>query len=120
MRKQILLFTIGIALVGIVIHILRTSYKTFESSQRVDQLATEIEAIETENYTLRQELKERETTLFIEKIARNKLNLVLPGEKLVVVEAEEVILAEEQLLIQQLERKTPLQQWQILILGTMQ
>ncbi len=114
MRNRIFTIVIIIAIAGVVIHILRTSYKTFESSQRVRQLAADVEVIQEENRRLRRELKERESPLFVEKIARNKLNLAQAGERLVVIQDDEIINPEEEFL-QQLEQKTPWEQWRILL-----
>ena len=51
----------------------------------IDRVRAEIEAVEAQNQELREELAYLQSNEYIEKVAREELGLVMPGETAVIV-----------------------------------
>lgn len=65
-------------------NISKTTLEIYGSSKRVDELKTEVDGKVSENDSLKKELSYKETKEFVEEEARNKLNLVKPGESVLI------------------------------------
>lgn len=74
-----LLFTIA------TVNFARTTLSIVESSKRLDALKNEVSALEETKVALERELDFKSTDSFIEEEARNKLNLIKPGEEVFVM-----------------------------------
>ncbi len=59
-----------------------------QASARLDQSASEASKLQDKNRLLRQQLEQVEDYSFVEEISRNKLNMVKPGETVVVIPDE--------------------------------
>jgi len=88
MKKQppfivrIILFFIGIA---IIVGLSRSLVDLWRRRDIVVERKTALEAVEAENARLKRALEESQTPEFIEKQAREKLNLAKPDEVVVIV-----------------------------------
>ena len=74
-----LLFTIA------TVNFARTTLSIVESSKRLDALKNEVSELEETKVALERELDFKSTDSFIEEEARNKLNLIKPGEEVFVM-----------------------------------
>ncbi|MCA9397334.1 septum formation initiator family protein [candidate division WWE3 bacterium] len=110
MRRRILTTILLLSILAVVMHIVRTSYKTYVSSHRVDMLEQEIADLHDQNKELEAEIALRQSPLYIEQIARNKLNLVKPNEKLVVV-TEDKVSQEVKEEVLRMQEKPPYELW---------
>jgi len=68
-----------------VLNLSRTLIEIYGSTRRLEDAKTELEELKDENLELQGELDYSQTTEFIEKEAREKLNMIFPDEKLVLV-----------------------------------
>lgn len=116
-RSTIVQFVLISAIIVVMIQIGRTSIKTYQSGQRVEQLEEEIADIQQQNSKLRRVLADRDTNAFVEMVARNKLNFMKPGESLYIVVNDEGEDNQEDAAIEQLKDMTPLSHWKLLLLG---
>lgn len=87
-KKAVFLLTILISVI-ILVSLVKTIFKTFQSGKRLSRLGVEVESLEQEKEGLEKVLAQRKSEEFVEKEARDKLNLVKPGETLVVLESPE-------------------------------
>lgn len=62
------------------INFTRTTLNIIQSSKRLDRLRDEVVSLEEEKVSLEEDLEYRKSTYYIEMEARNKLNLIKPGE----------------------------------------
>ena len=65
-------------------NISKTTLEIYKNSSRVEDLKTESEAKMEENERLKEELAFAQTDEFVEREARNKLNLIKPGEQVLI------------------------------------
>jgi len=94
-RKDFLLNPVVIIIVVIIALI--AAFNFYQNMRRMNQLETKIEKIETqiaeaeaENNKLKRQLENSSSNEYIEEVAREKLGLVKPGEKMFIpVEEEE-------------------------------
>lgn len=87
-RKLIYLVTILVGLI-LIVNLVRTIYQTYRSGQRVATLAREVEGLRVQEDQLKEKLAYRQSEEFVEQEARDKLNLVKPGETVVVFDESE-------------------------------
>ena len=83
---KIKFFVVAAALLLASYNILRTTYDVYQSSQRLDELNSELAKTKEENEALKKEYAYKTTQEFVEEEARNKLTMVKPGERVVLVE----------------------------------
>jgi cell division protein FtsB len=74
-----LLFTIA------TVNLVRTTLNILHSSQRLEDLKTEVSKLETKRSKMEDIIEYKKTDEFIEERARNALNLIKPGEKVFVM-----------------------------------
>lgn len=89
MKKRLTFFIAIFASILVFVSLVKTIYRTYQSGKRLSTLGVEVESLEGEKETLEKILTERKSEEFLEKEAREKLNLVKPGETLVVLETTE-------------------------------
>jgi len=65
--------------------ITKTTLNLLKSNRRLDDLRAEVSELKKKKENLEKELLYKKTDEFVEKAARNELNLVKPGEKVYVV-----------------------------------
>ena len=118
MKKRItFLLTILISVI-ILVSLVKTIYKTFQSGKRLSILGVEVESLDKEKESLEKVLVERKSEDFVEKEAREKLNLVKPGETLVVIpESQQSTISSQQSAQEELSQFSNPQQWWYLFFG---
>lgn len=117
MGKKILQFLIIIAILGVLVQIVRTSIKTYQSKTRAIAVQQNIEGIRLENKELQDLLVQQSNPSYIETIARNKLNLGRENEKLIIVLEEESNGGDKETIASRTVSKEPLDQWLLLLFG---
>lgn len=85
MFKKFIVIVIIIVAVVILIGLIRQIYTALGADARFNQVLDDVNKLERENKDLRQELAQSESLDSIEQIARDDLNMSLPGETVVVV-----------------------------------
>lgn len=88
---------------------------TFDSRLKLGQVKQEdlkLADLQRKNFDLKQELKEKDSSFFIEKEARNRLDLGKPGEKVIIVPSS---LAAENTNPKPTEKKTNWEKWLALL-----
>ena len=79
--KYILL---SILLILASINFMRTAYDNLKSSRRLDDLEKEVATLDAKKQQLQREIERKKTPEYVEEKARNELNMLRPGEKMVV------------------------------------
>jgi cell division protein FtsB len=79
---RIVLFIVGLA---VIVGLSRSLFDLWHRRDIVVERKTALEAVEAENIRLKKALEESQTPEFIEKQAREKLNLAKPDEVVVIV-----------------------------------
>lgn len=88
MLSKLKYIVLSVLLVLATYNITKTTLEVYKNSRRLDELKSEAEAKREENKELKKELSFKETSEFIEQEARNKLNLVKPGEKVLITNGD--------------------------------
>ena len=91
-----------------------TTTKLVKNSRRLKDVREDVLSLEQERGRLIQEIDNKETQEYIEKTAREELNLVKPDEEIYIYPEEKDINTRKPTSDRAknfLERKTPLQQW---------
>lgn len=79
--KYILL---SILLILASINFTRTAYDILKSSKRLDDLEDDVSLLDAKKQRLESEISKKKTPQYVEEKARNELNMIKPGEKIVV------------------------------------
>ncbi len=77
----IIVLIVGLILFGLGKQI----YFALQAGKRLDNAAEEVNGLQQQNRILREKLAQTQKYDFWEEIARNKLNLIKPGESLVII-----------------------------------
>ena len=80
--------TTGVMILAIIIAIFNLSRQiiaALQASQRLDRAADELSAAQSQNQKLKEQLAKTQQYDFVEKVARNKLDLARPNETVVVI-----------------------------------
>jgi cell division protein DivIC len=83
--KYILL---SVLLILASINFTRTAYDILKSSKRLDDLEEEVSGLNSRKQRLQEEIERKKTPEYVEEKARNELNMIKPGEKIVVFVTE--------------------------------
>lgn len=67
------------------ISLMRTTFEIMKSNKRLEDLRLEVALLEEDKLALVSELKFQKSDVYIEREARDKLNLVKPGENIYVL-----------------------------------
>src|SRR3989337_2005949 len=94
---SILFLLIGIFLLG---NLAQGIFDAWRGRERIQKMKQDLQEIAKENETLQQEVQYYQSEEFVEKEAREKLNLVKPGETVIIV-PEEALRKEESERIKQ-------------------
>lgn len=65
-------------------NLMRTTLEIYKSSQRLEELKGDVADARKQNEELKSQLSYRQSPQFVEEEARNKLNMIKPGEQLVI------------------------------------
>ncbi len=76
-------FIFGIVL--IIISITKNSWQMYTASQRLTLAKQKVQQLQTQRYQLLVDLQKRNSPEFLEEQIRNKLNLIKPGETMLVL-----------------------------------
>ena len=76
--KYIIIATL---LIGASTSMISTTHKIMQSSKRLEESKEAVLSLKQEKADLEEEIEYKKTQGFIEKIAREKLNMILPGEE---------------------------------------
>lgn len=77
-------------MIFLVYNLSQQIYQSLRAGSRMDREAEELSGLQKKNAELKQRLFEVETLQFIEKEARDKLNLSRPNETVVVIPEDEI------------------------------
>ena len=72
-------------MIWLVLNVIKESYRKYQLQKEINQLKSEIERLEGENQKLSDLIKYFQDVSFLEKEAREKLNLKKPGEEVVII-----------------------------------
>ncbi len=86
MSNKFLVFILSLALLGLIVAVVKESYRKLELDREIASLNTEIKTLKSENELLTNLLDYFSSDKSLEKEARLKLNLLKPGESLVIVD----------------------------------
>jgi cell division protein FtsB len=107
MRKFLTLVFIGILLL-LNYNFIQGSYSSFQKLSEINQEQVKVEELEFKNAQLKEELKSRDSTYFLEQEARDRLGYARPGETTIVVDSSEIAVAGQKSVEKQ---KSNLQSW---------
>lgn len=82
---QVKYIVLSLLCVIAIFNITRTTSDIISKSKRLEELRSDVSTLETEKAALEQELAFKQTDEFVEQEARNKLNLVKPGEEVYII-----------------------------------
>jgi len=95
----------------------KTLWNTYQAGQQVGLLEQEVEELRHEKQFYEEEVEDRQSDEFVEQEARNKLNLIKPGETVVVIKEPDMA-GQGQGEVAAARESIPIpEQWQELILG---
>lgn len=109
MAKKVTAGIIFLILIVIIVNLIKQISQAVTSGSRLDQEALELSDLQKQNQQLQIKLKSTRSFDFIEKIARNNLDLVQPGESVVIIPEgviQQVLSQEKGFII------SPLPNWQ--------
>ncbi|HKZ34300.1 MAG TPA: septum formation initiator family protein [Patescibacteria group bacterium] len=109
---SILFLFIGIFLLG---NLAQGIFDAWRGRERIQKMKQDLQEIAKENETLQQEVQYYQSEEFVEKEAREKLNLVKPGETVIIV-PEEALRKEESERIKQSLAEPVWRQWTAVLL----
>lgn len=90
MNRKLIIVGVGIAVLAVLYSLGRQISDAMLAGNRLDQAASELSQLQKKNNELQGRLKEVQTIGFIEKEARDKLNLSRNGETVVVIPDSEI------------------------------
>ena len=95
--------------------LIQTLIVTYRAGQNLEVLKENVYTLDTERTNLENELEYRQSNEFVEQEARDRLNLLYPGEVLVVFNnLERVLGVRDQQMVSGSERQSiPYQWWQL-------
>lgn len=88
-KKSVRLLIIFIFL-AILYSLGRQIYNTFQSAKRIDMAVEELSKLQQKNTELKKKLAEAQTIGFMEKIARDKLNMSRDNETVMVIAQSQI------------------------------
>jgi cell division protein FtsB len=90
MPKKLVVIIVIIISFYIIFSLFKQIFNALDAGKRLDKQADEVSQLQDKNRSLRTKLNEVEQPEYIEKIARDKLNLSKPDETTVIIPDEEV------------------------------
>ena len=85
-RKRFLMLVALIIIVWTVVAFSRGYYRNYQALQRLVELESEIKAYEIRNEQLQAQIDRLQSPEYVERVAREELGLVRPGERLYIIE----------------------------------
>ena len=86
-------FVFAIATLFIIVFFIATNWKIYqkrsELTKRVEELRAQVDTLEKRNKELKENLSDVGTEDYLEKVAREQLDMKKPGEEVVVIQKEE-------------------------------
>ena len=90
MKRRLIIFCISIFSLATIVNLSRSVWNVWQKGSIVSEREAVLSQLKKENTELKQKLAEVNTLEFVEKQARDKLNLQKEGEIVVVLPKEEV------------------------------
>lgn len=118
MKSRFFYFAGTIVAFMLIINLLTSLYRTYQSGQRVGKLSSQVEELQIQKGQLSQSLDYRQSPDFIEQQARDKLNLVKGNEKVVVFQKPKPQEGDTDTTKQNILNKSNLQLWRELFFGS--
>jgi len=84
-KKKLINRLLIIAFLVLIVSLVRGIAITMQTSKQVEALAKDVESLQVINNEYKGELEYRKTPEFVEQEARNKLNMIQPGETVVII-----------------------------------
>ncbi|MFC1663692.1 septum formation initiator family protein [Patescibacteria group bacterium] len=87
---SIFLGSLVLVVIGfLVVSTFKLSQRRWELNSRIDELKKEVQILEEKNQNLQTGISQTKNEDFLEKVAKEELNLKNPGEKVVVIKKEQ-------------------------------
>lgn len=90
MPKSIVFLIIVVIIAVILLGLGKQISTALQAGERLDREAVEVSKLQDKNNQLKKQLEEVKTYQYWERVARDKLNLVKPGETVVIIPDESV------------------------------
>lgn len=116
MRRNLLLILAIIVSVILVVNGTKRIMTFRSNSQKVEEAATKLERLRSENEALKKELDYKKSQEFAESEIRNKLGLAKEGETVVIVPKDDR--DKQQVISNKKDEKANWQKWRDLLRGT--
>lgn len=107
MRKFLTLGFVGILLL-LNVNFIQGSFQSYQKLSEINKEQLKVDELQFKNEQLKAELKNRDSTYFIEQEARNRLGFNRPGETTIVIESSEISQAARE---KQEKQKNNLENW---------
>jgi cell division protein DivIC len=82
-------FALSVLLILASVSFSKTTLEIVQSSKKLDTSKQEISAMQTQKEELEKSIEYKKTDAYVEKVARDDLNLVKPGERVFVVKDQQ-------------------------------
>lgn len=89
--KRLVTTLVVLLLLLVTVNLLHAIYDTFQTGNRLKQLNQNITNLQKENDQLTKVLAERQTPVYVEKEARDKLLMIKPNETLVILPSTVIV-----------------------------
>jgi len=84
-RADIIHLVLIVSFIGLSINLTRTTISMLKNVNRLRDLEVEVATLEDKTNRIKESIEYKKTDVFVEEFARNELNLVKPGEDVVIV-----------------------------------
>lgn len=88
MKRRIFTFLILLFGIYLIISLSRSVWNLWQSGKRIQEAEMKVEKLKAYNLKLKEEVAESKSPEYIEKMAREKLNMAFPGETLIIISEE--------------------------------
>lgn len=107
--RKVTIFILVLGMIAFLYSLVNQIYSSIQAGKRLDDAAEELVRLQNKNSELKKKLVEVLSLEFVEKQARNKLNLARPGETIVIISQKEI---DRVLGLNQVAAESRLPNWQ--------
>jgi cell division protein FtsB len=104
----------------LIISLVRGIYDTYKARERITNLEERRDGLLDKKVTLEKKMEEVSSPTYLEKVARDELHMTLPGEKLVILPENALVLGEGQVPEEVVAEKPNWQKWFEVVSGKIQ
>ncbi len=90
MRSRFVTWVIIIVGLILIVSTIKDTIGLWKAGDRVDEKAVEVKNLEKENEKIQEKISQIESPAYIEKYARDRLNLAKPGESVVILPKDNI------------------------------